>query len=788
MRNSARTLLLDVLPWLVAASLLYALFDTWLVRLAHPYDLEWMEGGMLVHAWRVQQGLSLYPEPGPEFIPYIYPPGYAWVLAALGEVFGLSHGTGRALSLFGTLAGALAIPFATWRHGAGEGASQTARLGALSAGALAAVCFLGTYPDSGAFHDLVRIDGLFIGLMAWSVVLALETLPAAHVASGLLLAAAFLVKHNAALLGIPLSLGLWAAHGWRAGLRFGLAAAVPAGLATLGLQVSTEGRFLAYLLDVPATHNFVFGRFFPGTGRELTMALPVAMGTAGGFVWWRARNAAPQATWFGVPVALALAFGWFAAGQGKVRGIAPSESWVDWLGFGSVGLATGAGLLLLVDALRRKQVGGRLVLGLGVVSFTYASAMLMRGHHGGFLNVHIQAHWVLALAMGMAISRVRADGRWSTAILGTALLLAQVVDKVDFLDDRERLHPTPADREAGDALVAQLADLDIEGPVLSPFAPWLAVQAGYTPSFPLIALWDVEHEGTPFPGAKRAVSEAVRDHFYGAVIETSNGSRLGTAKAYAREIPVTGDRDALRTKTGWGVRPRVILLPAPELPAFTGELPAIPKAGRPLEAAALLSTAGGVDEWRVIDVTDEGLRWNGAPAPDDLAGRMRATGDGPVLLRASPDTRALTLQSVQVAMGRASVPQLWVAMRPRQGIPTRVAMPPVPIVPADGERALRIVISDKRALVSAIGVQAEPIVVAVPDLMKVYTETGTPTTMPLAKVSTEATLQDALVEVLALQRLKPLNAITFDTTWPEDVPEALSTPAEVDAFIAAFKG
>lgn len=77
------TWMFDLVPALAAASLVLNVVRGFLARRTHPFDLEWMEGGMLAHAWRIVHGLPLYPEPGPEWIPYVYPPGYAAVLAAL---------------------------------------------------------------------------------------------------------------------------------------------------------------------------------------------------------------------------------------------------------------------------------------------------------------------------------------------------------------------------------------------------------------------------------------------------------------------------------------------------------------------------------------------------------------------------------------------------------------------------------------------------------------------------------------------------------------------------------
>jgi hypothetical protein len=50
-----------------------------LLRLQYPYELEWMEGGMVDHALRVLSGQKLYVRPSLEFVPFIYPPLFTYL-------------------------------------------------------------------------------------------------------------------------------------------------------------------------------------------------------------------------------------------------------------------------------------------------------------------------------------------------------------------------------------------------------------------------------------------------------------------------------------------------------------------------------------------------------------------------------------------------------------------------------------------------------------------------------------------------------------------------------------
>ena len=241
------------------ASVLSLWLPTVWARLAYPFDLEWMEGGMLVHALRSREGLGLYVPPGADFIPYIYPPLFPWLIGILGEP---SYALGRGLSLFCTLASCAALVVAVRQ----EKAPWFFALGAVGV-------FLSTYEDSGSFFDLVRPDALALALAAWSLVLCRRGCRRSVVAGAGLLFLAFVAKHNYAALGLVIFPWLWRYRSRRRAFDFVLCSAAPALLFLAIAQWRTGDLFLTYLLEVPAFHPLVGDRAFPGTPRELFSAL-----------------------------------------------------------------------------------------------------------------------------------------------------------------------------------------------------------------------------------------------------------------------------------------------------------------------------------------------------------------------------------------------------------------------------------------------------------------------------------------------------------------------------------
>lgn len=273
-------------------------------RLGANFDLEWMEGATLITGLRAAEGKPFYTAPGPDYIPFIYPPLYAWTLGALSHVFPLGYALGRGISIVCTVVATLLLAVGARR----EGARWPVALGV-------AALFIGCYEEGGTFYDLVRIDSLALMFTGAALVVGRGESRAAAVASGLLLAVAFTAKHNMAMLGLPIALWRWRTLGLRDALTFVAASAGPALGFTVALQVVSGGLFLTYLLDVPISHGTVLDRALPNLGAggridgaqaEVWRALPViaTVGVATAWVWARTRAGAYWAGVLGVTLVM----------------------------------------------------------------------------------------------------------------------------------------------------------------------------------------------------------------------------------------------------------------------------------------------------------------------------------------------------------------------------------------------------------------------------------------------------------------------------------------------------
>jgi hypothetical protein len=553
----------DLLPAIGGVFVLQLFVRQFLLRVGYPFDLEWMEGGMLLHADRVLRGKGIYGPPSLEFIPFIYPPLYPWVLAACAKVFGLGYAVGRTISFLGTLLACGALVASVRR----EGGTVLLGLGAVG-------LFLSTYDETGAFMDLVRADGLTVGLLSWSFVCARANWLRA---AGLLLVLAFTAKHTNAAFGIPTLLWAWRFQGRAAAIRYALWSVVPALVFTAAVQLATQGWFLTYLVGVPAVHPYNGERGFPNAQVELATALPVAVVLALCSVALAARvrraiAAIAVGGVIGLPLAIAFALqhagtlaSWQRAGSRAagttsvlgqyVRGLfAPPEA------FAFV-LAVPLLLVLFAVAARRARFTEGSAFWAAQIATGIVLAAVMRAHHGGYVNVLMPAMWLVSLCGALGAGAIVSAWQGSTVVrlaTGLALLFQCAIGRWDLI----KYAPTEEDVSGGFELVARLREID--GDVFSPQHPYYPVLAGKKPSFALISLWDIDHARGPLTNFEKRVEKALAAKRWAAVLTSDKALGYGLEKSYVRDPTFRPPKGrAMKPKSGWPARPSQLWIPKP---------------------------------------------------------------------------------------------------------------------------------------------------------------------------------------------------------------------------------
>ena len=243
------------------ALLLYAVVR----RLAYPYDLEWMEGGMLNHALRLQTGDGIYVPPSVDFIPYLYTPLYPWLLAVLGRVFGLGYTLGRAVGVASMLAVLALGTLAIIRE-----APRCRRPLALAAAAAFAGFYAATYPWVEGWYDLVRGDTLqlALGLGGLVALRAWARRPALVAVAAALLAVSFFAKQTGVLFVAAGGAALLVMN-WRAVPIYVAVAGAIGGGGSYLMNRATDGWYWIYVFQVHQQHDTNTDRFVHSFGLEL---------------------------------------------------------------------------------------------------------------------------------------------------------------------------------------------------------------------------------------------------------------------------------------------------------------------------------------------------------------------------------------------------------------------------------------------------------------------------------------------------------------------------------------
>jgi len=481
-----------------------ALFWMFARRLAYPYDLEWMEGTMLLHAHRLRAGQPLYAPPSLAFVAFAYPPLQPALVAAASFLFGLDYATGRAVSIVGYLV-AVGAAYAFLRE---AGVPRALALGGIAISAAA-------FAPTGAWYDLVRIDSVWLGLVTlglWAAWRARASTTAAVIA-GVLLAASLLAKQTAApFIGVAV-LCLFLAHR-RRGVVLGLTTSLVAAIAILLLQRATGGWFWRYVFGLHQRHDFD-----PWLGFGLApLRVVLLLGPAVALV-----PLALVRTRFEGPLLAVL--GVFAAAMvATIRGAGPpwgyANAFIPAMFFGGVLLALAAARL-----------------------------------HGGSADAVAPALLALSVAVAPGGLVWAADQLWPRA--GFALPLGY---------DPRALVPTPTDRQQGDALVARLRATP--GAAFVPFHPFYALRAGKTPTLHAQNLADINaipDLGTPRDLIEairgRAFDLIVLD--VEAEGPAAEAEAIGQFPRLAGNYLVTERIDGPRVVSGAPVRPRLLLVPKP---------------------------------------------------------------------------------------------------------------------------------------------------------------------------------------------------------------------------------
>ena len=443
-----------------------------LSRLSYPFPLEYLESNSLVEVQRILTGRALYAPPAVGYVPDGYPPLYFATSAAAASVLGLSYLPLRLVSLVSSLACFAVLARLVQRE------TASAAAGVAAAGLLAA-----TYFATHTWFDVARVDSLFIALSAAALYAARwMRRTRGAVATGLLLAAAFLTKQSGLAEGIAVLTVL--AFGPRRRLA-GVAAltyGAVLGFSTLALGLATRGWYVFYVFVLLSEHTLNHAAF----GQFWTVHLLPVLGTACGALVLGARRTSLVLV-AGCTALVVESYATLVHSGGEVNDLLPAYLAVALL----AGLAMGG------------QPGGLV---------SYGADRLARTRIAG---------WRAGLA-----------GRW-VAAAATALVIAQLAVLVHGFRASQAI-PTNADRAAGLRLVSGMRAFG--GTIAVPSDPGLELLAGLPAVAHQGATDDVLRASDPAVSAsfRRSAAWAVAARRYSAIVTENAGPPDGFPADLAR--------------------------------------------------------------------------------------------------------------------------------------------------------------------------------------------------------------------------------------------------------------
>jgi hypothetical protein len=232
------------LLWLTSALYILSYVLVGIMRIAYPFEIEWMEGAMLDNVHRVLAGTPIYARPSLDFVSFIYPPAYYYAVAAVALVVGPDFVALRLVSYLS----AIAVFVLAYLFIERETRDKLAAL-------VGAGLFAATFQIGGAWFDVGRVDSLFLAaLVAGLFVLRFHPSLVGHVMAGVLFALAFLTKQSAAVMAAPVL--LYACYrNWRQGLVAVGIAVVVAAAAVVAIDRASGGWFTFYSFELPRTYQ-----------------------------------------------------------------------------------------------------------------------------------------------------------------------------------------------------------------------------------------------------------------------------------------------------------------------------------------------------------------------------------------------------------------------------------------------------------------------------------------------------------------------------------------------------
>lgn len=242
-----------------------------MTRLSYPFELEWMEGGSVVHVQRLLDGQSLYVAPSLNFIPFIYSPLYFHVSSLFAHVTGNGFLPLRLVSFLSSIGCFILISMIVHR-----------RTSSLYASFIASCLFAATFRISGSWFDIGRVDMLFLFLLLAGIyTFDSPRVLTRSLASPTLLFLSFFTKQTALIVAVCLSGAVLFTRKRSEGYWFPLSFSLLLAGSFVLMNTLTAGWYKYYVFDLIGKHDILpiqlVGFWTNDVAQHLSIALCVCV-------------------------------------------------------------------------------------------------------------------------------------------------------------------------------------------------------------------------------------------------------------------------------------------------------------------------------------------------------------------------------------------------------------------------------------------------------------------------------------------------------------------------------
>ncbi|MBI4707214.1 MAG: glycosyltransferase family 39 protein [Candidatus Omnitrophica bacterium] len=491
---------------LILVGILYVVKYLYIVfsRINYPFELEWMEGGILTEITRIRSGQKLYVSPSLEYVPLLYAPLYFYISAAASTIIGLTFTAQRLVSFISSLGCFYVIFLIVYKETRSK-----------YAGILASCLFAASYPLTGGWFDMGRVDVLFLLFLLLVVYLVkFASSSIMYILAGIVMVLAFLTKQSALLVSLPIMLYclLW---DLRRSIYF------------IGTTIIVGGSVL-FLLNY--IHDGWYNYFFFSMAKTPLMTSSFFKDQMFAHFW--KKDILPT-----MPIALALSIFFILAqffNANKKNFLFYSIVFIDMVG---------------ISCLSRVNPGG----GQNSLLMVFASMAILFG-----------------MAFNMILESIHTVSERGQSLIKIFLCLICVMQFcLEPIRYNTALYiPNQRDLEAGKELVRKIKQ--IEGEVFIPDSGYLSIMAGkksyaHGAAIRDILMWD---EGKPKEGLLSEIENALQEKRFSAIVLSSNNGAEDRGpglryikKYYIKQDTAFEDENVFWPVSGLAIRPEFIYVP-----------------------------------------------------------------------------------------------------------------------------------------------------------------------------------------------------------------------------------